>query len=373
MEDKNRCSKIANNKFSFERFIRFFVVIEILLVFLYTRHIATFSVYGSKIWLLACIITVFAGGSLILSWKFERNWVSLISGTILPVLLYEATSMCKYSFAARIIIIVGGVGSISIGIFWAATKVSKIKRVSRRREAFIIKSARASRIICCMVLLGVCIYGKSLIATHYSVSYSDITYDVSGDYYYIPDYGNSLTANIATAAKIDPDGGWGALSVEEKTEVLETIIRIECRYLGMRDSAPSLELAYLEEGLLGEYEHVNDIVTLSYNYVVDSGSSGYSVVQVLCHELYHRYQLYQVNLLEALRTNSDTDKYADLLLLDTAEIYEEEMSNYMSPATGSTISYYQYSSQEMERDAEKYGNASMVDYYEKIRSYFGYD
>ena len=151
-----------------------------------------------------------------------------------------------------------------------------------------------------MVLLGACICGKVLIASHYTISYSDIAYSLSESYNDIPDYENSLSANIATVAKIDPDGGWGSLPLEEKIEVLETIIRIECRYLGMQDSAPALELAYLEEGLLGQYDSEKDVVTLSYNYVVDSEAGGYSVIQVLCHEIYHRYQLYQVNLLQAI-------------------------------------------------------------------------
>ena len=165
------------------------------------------------------------------------------------------------------------------------------------------------------------------------------------------------------------DGGWGSLPLEEKIEVLETIIRIECRYLGMRDSAPALELAYLEEGLLGQYDSEKDVVTLSYNYVVDSEAGGYSVVQVLCHELYHRYQHYQVNLLQVIRDNDDTEKYANLLVFDTAGIYEDEFSSYISPDDDSAISYYMYSSQRLERDAEKYGNASVVDYYEQICSY----
>ncbi len=50
------------------------------------------------------------------------------------------------------------------------------------------------------------------------------------------------------------------MSLDEKTEVLETVIRIECRYLGMRDSAPALEIAYLEEGLLGQYNSERDVV-----------------------------------------------------------------------------------------------------------------
>lgn len=76
------------------------------------------------------------------------------------------------------------------------------------------------------------------------------------------------------------------------------------------------------------------------------------MIQVLCHELYHRYQHYQVNLLQAIRDNSDTAKYANLLLLDTAGIYEDEYSNYISPDDDSAISYYMYNSQRLERDAE---------------------
>lgn len=206
-------------------------------------------------------------------------------------------------------------------------------------------------------------------AAVYTNSYSDIAYSLSESYNDIPDYENSLSANIATVAKIDPDGGWGSLPLEEKIEVLETIIRIECRYLGMQDSAPALELAYLEEGLLGRYDSEKDVVTLSYNYVVDSEAGGYSVIQVLCHEIYHRYQHYQVNLLQAIRYNDDTAKYANLLVLDTAGIYEDEFGSYISPDDDSAISYYLYSSQRLERDAEKYSNASVVGYYEQICSY----
>ncbi len=372
MEETKRSSRAANNRFTFERFVRFFALIETLLVFVYTKYIATFSVYGSRLWLLAIAIIVFAGGSLVLSWKLERNWLSLLSGTILPVLVFEVVSMWRYSIVIRIVSMIVGIIAIALGIIWASKKVSQMKRVNLRREALIIKAARASRIICCLLLIGVCIYGKSLIATHFAVSYSDIAYSLSESYNDIPDYENSLTANIATVAKIDPDGGWGSLSIDEKTAVLETVVRIECRYLGMRDSAPSLELAYLEEGLLGQYDNERDVITLSYNYVIDSGSSGYSVVQVLCHELYHRYQRYQVGLLQAIRDSDDTAKYANLLILDTAGVYEEEFSNYISPDDKSVVSYYLYSSQKLERDAEKYGNAAVADYYEKIRSHIGY-
>ena len=49
MEETKRNTRIANNRISFERFVHFFAMIEILLVFVYTKYIATFSVYGSRI------------------------------------------------------------------------------------------------------------------------------------------------------------------------------------------------------------------------------------------------------------------------------------------------------------------------------------
>ena len=327
MKDRNRRTRIANNRFPFVRFIRLFTGIEILLVFLYTKYFATFSVYGDRVRVLLIIAAVAASGSLVLSWRLERNWASLIGGTFLPVLLYEAISMRKYFPVIRIMLVAGGSVSVAVGFFYVAKKLGRIKRIRNRRKVFMIKT-------------------------------NDIT-----------DYDNSLTANIETVAKIDPEGGWGSLSVDEKTEVLKTIIRIECRYLGMYDSAPSLELAYLEEGLLGQYDNESDVITLSYNYVIDSKASGYSVLQVLCHELYHRYQRYQVDLLQAIRNSDDTAKYADLLVLNNAGIYEDELNNYISPDDDTGISYYLYSSQKLERDAEKYGNASAYDYYEQIRAY----
>ena len=54
-------------------------------------------------------------------------------------------------------------------------------------------------------------------------------------------------------------------------------------------------------------------------------------------------------------------KYANRLFLNNAGMYEEKFSNYISPYDNSVISYYLYSSQKLERDAEKYGNASVVD------------
>ena len=293
----------------------------------------------------------------------------MFSGTCIPVLVYEAFNMCKYSERIQTLISIGMVISLITAVLLASVHVRGIKKAGIRRSVLISKSVHFSRILCSILLIAVCIYGKVLINSHYTISMSDIEYLVSDTRNDVPDYENSLSANIVTVVKMDPDGGWAELTTDEKMDVLQTICRIECRYLGMRDCAPVLELAYLEEGLLGQYNHETDKITLSYNYIVDTNASAYSICQVLCHELYHRYQRYQVNMLEAIRNSVDTAKYANLLLLDSASVYEDEMDNYITPTGDSGLSNYLYYSQRLERDAERYGNEAVKDYYEQIQEY----
>lgn len=369
MSGTNRHSRIAHNIFSVHRFVQIFAAAKALLIYLYISHTATFSVYGNKRLELSVIIAIFAGSDLILSLKYERNWMGLMSGTLLPVLMYEAFSMWRYSSVIRTVVIIGGIFANISGCVWAAHKAHRIHNIRIKREVRFIKAAHASRVLCCLVLLGTCAYGKHLIDCQSSVSYSDIAYIMSEDRDGIPDYENSLAANIQTVAKIDPDGGWGTLSLDERTDVLETIVRVECRYLGMTDAAPSLQLAYLKEGRLGEYDRENDVITLSYNYIVESGTSGYSIVQVLCHELYHRYQEYQVGLLQTIRESGSAEKYSNLQLLNNARIFEEELNSYIEPEDDEASSYYLYRSQELEITAERYGDASVADYYEQIHNY----
>lgn len=188
MEGKNRQYGIVQNRIPFERFVRLFAMIEIALVFIYAKCFATFSVYGSRIWVLVIIVAVLAIASLVLSWKLERNLISLISGTLVPVLAYEAISLWRYLLAIRIIILAGCFVSVAVGLIWAVKKVNRTKRIRIRREVFVIKAARASRVVCCLVLLGACICGKVLIASHYTISYNDIGYSLSESYNDIPDY-----------------------------------------------------------------------------------------------------------------------------------------------------------------------------------------
>lgn len=371
MRKEKALKSASHNKLSPVSFAKLFVVLEIVSVFFYMKYGATFSVYGTRLRNLIIIAAFLGVGSLVLSIKRERNWISLFTGVCIPVLSYEAASMFKYSVFIQRVTFAG----IIIAFFTAALcgwiKIRKIKKTRIRNSILISRSSYLMRILCLVLLIPVCIYGKVLINSHYTISMSDIEYLISDTQNDVPDYDNSLDANMDMVVKMDPYGGWENLSPDEKMDVLQVICRIECRYLGMRDSAPSLELAYLEEGLLGQYDHEADKITLSYNYVIDTKVSAYSICQVLLHEMYHRYQHYQVNMLEAIRASDETSKYANLLLLDDASIYEDEINNYIAPTENSEISYYIYYSQRLERDAERYANEAVSEYYDEIQEYLG--
>ena len=157
---------------------------------------------------------------MVLSIKRERNWISLFSGTCIPVLVYEAFNMCKYSERIQTLISIGMVISLITAVLLASVHVRGIKKAGIRRSVLISKSVHFSRILCSILLIAVCIYGKVLINSHYTISMSDIEYLVSDTQNDVPDYENSLSANIETVVKMDPDGGWAELTTDEKMDVL---------------------------------------------------------------------------------------------------------------------------------------------------------
>lgn len=368
-KEHTRIAKIKNNKIPAKAYFKVFLMVEILFIFLYVRYAATFYVNGSRLWKLVAIAIVLGGYNYLASRKFERNVISLLTGTTMPIFLFDALYMWTYSGIVRRTIVVGTLVALIGASVWASIKARDIAKQSLKRKVLISKSAFLARCLLCAVLIGTCGYGKFLIKTHYTVSYSDLMYEVSLFENGVADYENSLAANIETVAQLDPEMGWENLSIEEKTRVLETVIRVECRYLGMKDSLPSLKVSFLEEGLLGQYNYEEDSITISYNYMI-SEASGYSILRVLTHELYHRYQHYLVCMLEALGSDEETAKYTDLLLLYNLTVYRDEMQNYISP-DGTDISYFLYNQQQLERDADKYGDSSVDEYYREIQKHLG--
>lgn len=157
--------------------------------------------------------------------------------------------------------------------------------------------------------------------------------------------------------------------MEDKAAVLETCIRVETRYYGIVQ-APALRISHLEENLLGHYNPETNEVTISYEYLTIA--DGYSILRVIAHEMAHAYQHCMVNLFQDIKGSDQTKKYENLRLLYTAGQYEEELSHYVSDVSDD-MSYLRYATQQVEIDAEKMADESLMDYYEQIQEYLKTD
>ena len=360
----------AKNRFSETNYLMIAALASFLACFLYCRFFATFSLdsSGQYAGFFTCFLLV-GGIGFLLSLFGQRNILSLVTVVLLPILLYDSVQMWKYSdllvWLDLSSVLVAGIAAF----FYTKRKTTDIRRPSLKKKVRIGVASQVMRcIVCGFLLIGV-ITCKSWINHKKTVLLKEVLYQESDTVEDVPDYENSLDYNIGIISKLDPAGGWAELSLEEKTEVLAAVIRVECRYFGMA-TAPSLKIAYLEDHTLGSYNRETDTVTLSYQYIVDENASGYGVLETLLHELFHRYERVQTDLLAAIRENPDLAEYQKLLLFSDASTYEYEFENYISGSDGSTYSYLRYASQSVEVDAERYANNAIVsDYYTRIQEH----
>lgn len=371
MPDKRRKPEFVHNRFDMKTYTKVLAISSAIVLFIYIRYFATFSIAPLGDYVKLFVLVVILGGSLWkLSCRLHRNVIGIVTISVLPVLLYDAVTMWKYETQVRVLIPVGATVICIIAVISSFVKSKSIRRSGLKRRVFIETMASFCRVFGCVLLLACVICGKRHIQEQHSLWYNQVIYNASDNKEGVWDYENSLEANIEEVAQLDPLGGWHDLSLESKVKVLETCIRILTRYYGL-DSAPALEIVYMDEHTLGQYDREKDCVKLSYKYIVDTNADGYSILRVLCHEMYHKYQRSMVDLLNEIRNSEKTEKYANLLLLYAANVYESEMNHYISGDDGE-IAYYLYASQQLERDAERYADKLVNEFYEGIQEYWSY-
>jgi len=368
--EKRRSYRRSRSRYSEVAYSAIGAVMMVVAAIIYKNYITKCRIEGRQ---LLVFYTLIIGSWLILwftSVLKDRNRINLITGTILPLLIHSTYRFSGTYTSVKICMIAGIVLSTVISVVMGLIIAGDEGSIYAKKSVLFIVFMYVFRITCCVILFGVCIFGRILVSKTWSaIIDNENNYVKSVEIEGIPDYENSLAANIQTVSHLDPKGGWDELSVEEKMEILKTAKRIECRYLGMTDSMPSLELAYLSENVLGEYYNEEDTVVLSYDYV-NNNAGGYDVLNVLCHEIYHRYQHRLVDLYRTLKNDDEMSMYADLDLFYRSSIYEKEFSDYCSGTGGSEVSYYLYSRQAVEEDANAYALESVKQFYDAIQGYF---
>lgn len=168
--------------------------------------------------------------------------------------------------------------------------------LDKKSEINIIEKRKLPAIVLlCAILLTIFFFAKYL-AIDSMIIRKKLTYTISSDEDGIEDAANSLEKNVVALSKLDPNKGWNMLSLEEKVDILSIVVKVECRHLGMRDSAPTLTIANLPDGTDGTYDYMTDNITLSYDSMVRYNSSGYKVAEALCEGMFYRYQSYMADI-----------------------------------------------------------------------------
>lgn len=158
----------------------------------------------------------------------------------------------------------------------------------------------------------------------------NVSYIISDTEDGIEDAANSLERNVETLSKLDSEGGWSLLSLEEKADVLMTVIKVECRHLGMRDSAPTLAIERPTDDIEAKYDYTTDVITLSYSFMEEHKEDGFVIAEALCGEMFYRYQSYMADIPKPhaeLMPLVGGDRYKPVFDRISEELAESEYGN----------------------------------------------
>lgn len=155
------------------------------------------------------------------------------------------------------------------------------------------------------------------------------------------------------------NGGWEALTAQEKLNVLQTVANIEQRYLGLPHEL-NVGVEDKDGNTAGTYyDETHEILISTSCLLYDSP---WELVNTICHEAYHAYQ----HRLVDLWNYADQDSRG-LKIFRRVRSYAEEFQNYV----GSEDNFNTYYIQHCESDARDYADDAEWDYYRRIRDYLG--
>lgn len=163
----------------------------------------------------------------------------------------------------------------------------------------------------------------------------------------------TMENNIDLLRRLEQDR-WDTLSDEEKHETLQEVADMECRYLGL----PQVTVSVVEmedSSVGGYYSHSAGAVCINQD-AVHVGTAEH-LLSIVFHEIYHSMEhgIVEVYL-------SADPKHRELQFFDKAEIYMEELNNYISGSEN----FEKYYEQLVERDSREYAQKRTGQYREVI-------
>lgn len=299
------------------------------------------------------LVLVLCATGVIVTFKRRRNDTSTLANTILPFELYALVTY--YRFFPKAVLGVSVLSVILALLFFVGVLMQKKSRFTGhavRLSKRIWHGILGSRVIVTVCLLlfivpvSVCtIFEIPLYTSNVGAAVSqkeDSEWTIS---------------NKIDTLKLLEENNWAKLDTQERLDVLNTVVNIEVRYLGINDPI-TLECGKLEGTVAALYSDDDKRIVIDITYL--SERRAHDSLHAICHECYHAYQRQQVELYSIL-----PEEYRDMLMFDIVKEYEKEFADYTKASEDATA----YLNQKCEVYAEEYAFSSVDDYYKRIAQY----
>lgn len=297
--------------------------------------------------------TAFATIGIALTFKQRRNDTSTLANTLMPFELYAIVTYYRFFPTA---VICFSVVSVVLAIVYFCAVLMQRESKSTGNTVRLPKSLRQGllggrTIVAVCLMFFVAFLAISSISGH-DLYKSDVEPVVS-----TPENTEWTVNNKIDTVKLLKEDSWSQLDVQEKLDVLGTIVNIEVRYLGINHPI-TLKSGILEESSLSHYEPKNNCIVISLTHLADSKAN--EALNSICHECYHAYQHSQVEVYSII-----PEEYKNMIMFNDVGDYEKEFNDYEDGSDDIT----KYFLQKSETNARKYASASVDSYYQLIEQY----
>ncbi len=350
---------MKNTKTGFDYILEnFFLASALFPCYIYLLFVSLGNLYRkTSIYLLVAIVFLFVVLGIIISYRKNRNNLTLFLNVSFPYQLYAIISYWDYfNVWAKITTTV--TLTLSTIFMLLALFTRKLPENKNPLKILSLRFKRAfsgTRVIAalCLSTFIVPLLINSLFGGYLLKSKND-TSNISAP---ANDWSQwTVENNMDTILKLQPEI-WQTLTFNQRLDVLTVIKNIETNKLGINCHI-DLTANNMEETLLGYYDSKNKKITINIEHIKTSPVK--EVLNSVIHECHHALSHRQVEVLQFV-----PDEYEDMEMFLDALIYQIEYSDYVSGEE----SYEKYNSQFCEMDADSYAGQRVHAYYLKISDY----
>lgn len=286
--------------------------------------------------ILWAMVILFMIGGIALTYKNYRNYYSMTINILLPFEVYTLISYATYLTKWVIVVVI----ITAIGIGWYCYRMVWRNKCKIRMA---LVGTRTIFAVCSAVFL-IWVGGRSILG--YGLFQADVQ-EKEQEY--------TIEGSMETIHQLNK-GIWPTLSLQEKLDVLQEIAYVEKDYLGIPHEL-IVQAGNLDEYVVGQYDERTHTITVNVDYLAES--SGYKMLNNICHEVHHAYQRSLIDVYDQV-----DDELKNLLIMREAGAYKQNFSNYESGGD-----YEAYYNQACETASREYAVWATERYWDLVLEY----